>query len=121
MGPEVGRQHLEASAVCKAQFNDDQSLNMAVELPDGALEFHVPDGVGGWGWESEIQSGSEYASLSLNTIHFSTHVYSGGVVQLHGPLEFTVPPLKARLLTRTYRDTDRSDAPPFRYEDDDDD
>ena len=116
---EIGRHHFDASAVSKASFNDDQSLDMTVDVTE-PLIFTVPKDIddGGWGWIIEMRSGD--GSLNLRTFAGSIDVKGGETVRVVGPLKFTVPAPQAHLLTRTHRDTDRSDAPPFRYEDDDD-
>ena len=110
---EIGRHHFDATAVRDLYTDSDGRLHMTVDL-DEPLIFMAPEGVEQEDWSLEMWSGDAWASLY--TFSFRTPAANG--LQVPGPLTFTVEPLKAKLLLRTYRDTDGSDAPPFRYDDD---
>ena len=113
---EIGRHHFDAAESVSGIYEDgDGMVHMTVDLKEPLL-YTVPEGVEG-SWVAEMWSGDEWAVMDTFP---GGNVSSGDTVQVQGALQLSIEPLKAKLLLRTYRDTDGQFVPSDFYDDDDD-
>ena len=118
---EIGRHHFVAAESVSGIYEDgDGMVHMTVDLHGVPLTFDLPESVSGYTlWSVEMWSGDEW--MVLDTFSYESDVRSGHILQVRGPFLMTIEPLKAKVLLRTYRDTDGQFVPSDFYDDDDDD
>ena len=114
---EIGRHHFVAAESVSGIYEDgDGMVHMTVAVNDPLL-YTVPEAVKDWRGTVEMWSGDEW--VLLDTLY--TDALIGDIVRITEPLQLTIEPLKAKVLLRTYRDTDGQFVPSDFYDDDDDD
>ena len=116
---EIGRHHFVAAESVSEIYEDGGGMVHMTVAVDEPLVYTVPEGVTGKSWAIEMWSGDEWAVM--DTISYDTDVRSGYTVEVRGPIKLAIDPLKAKVLLRTYRDTDGQFVPSDFYDDDDDD
>ena len=114
---EIGRHHFDSKAVSDIYSDGAGMVHMTVIL-DEPLSYIVPDGVEYGSWLVEMWSGDQ--RMLLDTCPGELDAPSGDTLMVRGPLKLTIEPLKAKVLLRTYRDTD-GPYTPSDFRDDDDD
>ena len=115
---EIGRHHFVAAESVREIYEDGAGMvHMTVTL-DEPLSYIVPDGVEYGSWLVEMWSGDQ--RMLLDTFPGELDAQSGDALNMRGPLKLTIEPLKAKVLLRTYRDTD-GPYTPSDFRDDDDD
>ena len=112
---EIGRHHFVAAESVSEIYEDGGGMVHMTVAVDAPLLYTAPEG---GSWVVEMWSGDEWAVMDTLP---GGDVSSGATVQVRGPLHLSIEPLKAKLLLRTYRDTDGQFVPSDFYDDDDDD
>ena len=118
-GLVIGLHHFDAAESVSGIYEDGGGMVHMTVAVDEPLVYPVPAGVTGNSWSIEVWSGDR--GLLLDTISYDSDVRSGHTVEVRGPIKIAIEPLKAKLLLRTYRDTDGQFVPSDFYDDDDDD